>query len=280
MHSDKPLVSAVITTKDRAPLLQRALRSVAEQTYRPLEVVVVDDGSADETPRVVQTFRRSWDAPFRYIRNQASAGACRARNQGIEAASGTFVAGLDDDDEWLPRRLELLMQAWEPSAACVTSDVIMQYPGRRLRWHKPDRITLNTLLFSNQVGNQVLVLRERLLAVGGFDESLRAAQDYDLWVRLCAAYGPIINVGEPLQVIHAEHGGDRITNSPDRLEGYLAFYLKHKHKMNRAQRKYQLFNIRRAQGKQQHLSGILRWVPPGRYLKEIKRWVLDRYLTD
>ncbi len=259
-------------------MLRRALKSVALQNYAPVEIIVVDDGSTDDTEAVIDTFRKTND--LTYIKNKISQGAPRARNQGIEAAKGAFVAGLDDDDEWNPERIEWLMEAHEDSYSCVTSNVCMQYAKRSAVWHKKGIISLNNLLYSNQVGNQVLVKRDRLLAVGGFDEQLKAAQDYDLWIRLCEAFGPVKNVKKPLQTVHADHEGGRISNPATQLEGYLAFFNKHKHRMTKSQRKYQLYNIRRAQGKHPGLLDMIGWVPRDRYAKEIKRWVADRFLRD
>ncbi len=274
ISNKKPLVSAIIPTKDRAEMLRRALQSVIRQTYHPIEIIVVDDGSTDQTETVI----KEMDSTIKYFKNEVPRGAPYARNQGIEVAKGVFVAGLDDDDEWHPERIERLVKAYEEQFSFVTSNVRMQYANHSVVWHKQKIITLDDLLYSNQVGNQVLVKRKRLLEVGGFDEALKAEQDYDLWIRLCARFGPIKNVRKPLQTIHLEHEQERISNPSTQFEGYLALYKKHKNKKNRAQRKYHLYEIRRAQGKQQNLLQNLAWVPPAWYFKEIKRWIVDRFL--
>lgn len=275
MNHPNPLISAIIPTKNRAELLRRALNSVVAQSYAPVEIVVIDDGSTDHTAEVIDAFSEKHSVT--YLKNETSLGAPAARNRGIEAAKGEFIAGLDDDDEWHPERLYRLMAAYDDSFSCITSDIKMQYTRRSVVWHKKAIINLNELLYSNQVGNQVLVKRGRLLEVGGFDEQLAAAQDYDLWIRLCEAFGPVKNVQQPLQIVHAGHENDRITHPATQLKGYLAFYKKHRSKMNRSQRKYQLYNIRRAQGKHSGFADMLGWVPPGRYLKESKRWIVDRF---
>lgn len=272
----QPLVSAIVTTKNRAALLPRALESVFAQTYPNIELVVVDDGSTDDTQQVIEDFSK--EHPILIIRNNDSMGAPGARNQGIEAASGEFVAGLDDDDEWHPERISYLMAANREDFACITSDVNLVYPSRERVWKKDRLFTFNDLLYSNQVGNQVLVKKERIMEVGGFDERLQAAQDYDLWLRLCKRYGPIRNVQEPLQNVYMDHGEEQITNPKTQLSGYLSFYQKHKSEMNYAQRKYQLFTIRRAQGKVEGVNEIFSWVPPSRWLKELKRKVASKYL--
>ncbi|WP_372637492.1 glycosyltransferase [Fodinibius sp.] len=269
--NEKPLVSAIVTTHNRLTLLPRALDSVAVQSYPRMELVVVDDGSEEDVAPVVEGYREA--VPVRLLRNRKPAGACRARNQGIEAADGAFVAGLDDDDAWSERRVEKLMEAYSDKYAFITSDVRMVYEKRSAVWQKPAEITLGDLLYSNYVGNQGLIRKERLLAVGGFDETLEAAQDYDLWIRLAEQFGPVKNVREPLQDVHMEHGGRRISNPRDQLRGYLKFYQKHKSKMSRSQRKYQLYNIRKATGKVTGLADLIGWVPPHRCWKEIKNLI-------
>jgi len=271
-----PLVSAVITTKNRSGMLPRALASVRNQSYPNIEIVVVDDGSTDMTPQVIEDFE--YENGFIHLRNEESKGACRARNQGIEASSGIFIAGLDDDDEWHPNRIEFLLKAYSDDFACITSDVRLVYPKRTVKWSKEKVITFNDLLYSNRVGNQVLVKKERLTAVGGFDENLEAAQDYDLWLRLSEAYGPIKNINKPLQSIYLDHEAEQITNPKSQLAGYLNFYKKHKSKMNRTQKIYQLFHIRRAQGKVNTLMEIFGWVPPSYWLKEAKRYLAEGFL--
>lgn len=271
------LVTAIITTKNRSDLLPRAIDSVLNQTYEHIEIIVVDDGSTDETPAVIKEYQKKNSIIL--IRNEESVGACQARNQGIERASGEFIAGLDDDDEWHPERISLLLKNYNDSFACITSNDKMVSSNRSVTWQKKKLISLNDLLYSNAVGNQVLVKKNRVLEVDGFDESLQAAQDYDLWLRLCERFGPIKVVQKPLQNIYHDPSIERISNPKKQLEGYLAVYQKHKSKMNRDQRKYHLYNIRVAQGKISSIFELFGWVPRKRIWKEIKRWIAERYLS-
>ena len=257
-------------------MLPRALASVRNQTYENIEIVIVDDGSTDMTPEIIRDFE--YEQNCIHLRNEESKGACRARNQGIKASNGTFIAGLDDDDEWHPGRIKILLNAYTEGFACITSDVRLAYSKKTVKWKKSKVISYNDLLYSNQVGNQVLVPKHRLEEVGAFDERLEAAQDYDLWLRLSEAYGPIKNVNKPLQTIHLDHEAEQITNPKSQLAGYLSFYKKHKTEMNRAQKKYQLFHIRRAQGKVDSLVEIFSWVPPSFWTTEIKRYLAKGFL--
>lgn len=274
--SKLPLVSAVVTTHNRPQLLTRALDSVAVQTYENIELIVVDDGSEQTVDSIVDKYKEV--LPVQLIRNNTSLGACRARNQGIDAANGVFIAGLDDDDEWAEERIEKLVEVYADEYAFVTSDVRIMYKKGAPVWKKPKEISLDDLLYSNYVGNQGLIPRERLLEVGGFDESLDAAQDYDLWIRLTERYGTVRNVQEPLQNIYLDHDSERISNPKDQLLGYLKFYQKHKSKMNRSQRKYQLYNIRKATEKVSGLKELLLWVPPHRWWKEVKGYILAKVM--
>ena len=273
--SDYPLVSAVVTTHNRKDFLKRALDSVKAQTYQNLELVVIDDGSTESVESIVSEYERSVGRVL-YHRNEKAKGACAARNKGIELSNGEYIAGLDDDDEWMPGRIQKMMDAHRDENAFVTSDVLHIYPNRKLVWKKDAVITLERLLYSNQVGNQGLIKNERLLEIGGFDESLSSAQDYDLWVRLSERYGPIRNVQEPLQKIHLDHDGEQITTPRNQLKGYLQFYNKHKHLMNRGQRRYQLYTIRKATGKANRLSDLINWVPAKFLWKELKVFLLRK----
>ncbi len=267
------LVSGIITTHNRADLLPRALDSVINQTYPNMEVVVVDDGSVDETPQVMQRYQK--EHSIKYIRLEESHGPGKARNKGIEEASGIFIAGLDDDDVWHEERISEMVEAYSDDYAFVTSDNEMVYPKKSVVWKKKNKIDLDTLLYTNQVGNQILAKRDRLLEVGGFDASLIAAvEDYDLWIRLCKAFGPIRNVQKPLQTIYMDHEEGRVTDKA--FKGFLQFYNKHKPLMNTKQRAYQLYKIRRAQGKSVTLKEFLFRVPPFRMAKELKHMIINR----
>ena len=114
-----PAVTVVLPTYDREPLLWRSIRSVLDQTYEDFELIIVDDGSTDATAESVARFG---DRRLRCIRLAENRGAAAARNVGIRAATGRFIAFQDSDDEWLPSKLERHMRAFEtcgPEVAIV-----------------------------------------------------------------------------------------------------------------------------------------------------------------
>ena len=158
MAASQPLVSAIITTHNRVDLLPRALDSVIAQSYPNMEIIVVDDGSVDETSELIKKYQR--EVPIRYVQIEQSVGAPRARNKGIEVAQGEFIAGLDDDDKWHEDRIRELMAAYSDDFSCVTSDTIMVFPQYEAPWKKKAVIDFERLLYTNQVGNQVLVRRD------------------------------------------------------------------------------------------------------------------------
>lgn len=250
-------VTVYIPTRNRVGLLREALASVEAQSHPDVEIIVVDDasddGTADFLARHVSRF------PFRRIRHDAPRGANAARNSAIREASGRFVTGLDDDDRFHPDRIRRLLDAWDDRWSMVASDDILTTASGDVRWRKQRVITADDLLLRNRIGNQALTLRERVMAVGMFDESLTAAQDHDLWIRLSHRFGDAYSVPEALQTVRATHAGDRITRS--RNTGYYDLYLKHKGRMSRAQRAFHLFTIRRQQGKRHTAAQFIRWVP-------------------
>jgi glycosyltransferase involved in cell wall biosynthesis len=199
----RPKVSVIIPAYNSEAYLSEAIDSVLNQTVVPLDVIVVDDGSADDTPRILEPYRER----IRVI-VQENKGPSAARNRGIEAAAGDLIAFLDADDVWLPEKLEKQLACLEahPRAGLVHSAVIRGAPGREETFGSDDperRIVGNCYhrLF-DRCGimiSSVVVRRECLVRVGGFDEEIRrpTTEDYDLWFRI-ARHHEIAYVEEPL----------------------------------------------------------------------------------
>lgn len=194
MTGKPPTVSVVLPTYNRADLLARSLRSVLEQSWRDLEVIVVDDGSTDHTAEVV---RSCGDPRVRYVERRENAGAAVARNTGIEAAAGRFIAFQDSDDVWHPEALEKRMQAFADAPADTgvvycgfwrTQDGRKRYiPARHIE--PRDGEVLGSLLRGNFVSTQTAVVRRACFErVGPFDADLPPLEDWDFFLRVAAHY--------------------------------------------------------------------------------------------
>lgn len=208
-----PLVSIYIPTHNRAEKLERALRSVLNQTYENYEILICDDGSTDKTCGWISKLAED-DPKIRYFRNPDPRGACSARNLGIFAARGEFITGLDDDDEFLPERLERLLQVWDDQYAFVCSNFLSKRPDQEAKPYYASeecRLTLQQLLFKNLASNQVLTRTVRLQNIGGFREGVRRLQDWDTWLRLCSRYGgKFYRERTPLYIMHHDHEVDAL----------------------------------------------------------------------
>jgi len=213
MIARQPLVSVVIPTYNRAALVGRAVASVLSQTYRNLEVIVIDDRSTDETGRILEGVR---DPRVRVVTAEARLGVAEARNRGIELASGRFVAFLDDDDEWLPPKVERQLAVFSgsaPPALVYTGLWIAHGTTRRYDvMELGDQPFERLLTFPGPVTTSgFMVDRERVDGELWFDPSVATFEDGELILRISRRW-PVAVVSEPLYVWH-HHDGPRVTES-------------------------------------------------------------------
>ena len=210
-----PAVSVIIPTYNSARFLVEAVESVLEQTWRDFEILVIDDGSTDETAAVMKQF----GAPVRYIQQQ-NGGVAVARNKGISDSTGRYIAFLDADDTWLPEKLEkqlALLRKNQDARACysayssVTSDL---KPIGICRSIRHGRAIEDLLERGNIIGSICTVLCERGLfdLAGGFDPVLSQCADWDMWVRM-ALHTEFVYIDEPL-VTYRQHGSNMSRNAP------------------------------------------------------------------
>jgi glycosyltransferase involved in cell wall biosynthesis len=206
-----PLISVVIPAFNANATLSCALDSVAAQTYPDWEAIVVDDASCDETALLVE---RRGDPRCRVIRRSARGGPSVARNDGIAAACGQWVAFLDADDEWLPEKLaaQAAAVAAQPDAGLVICDMRSVYEdgseGTSVFARQAPRAggeAWKTLLASSFIGTSTAMAPWRLLReIGGFDAGLKVGEDQDLFIRL-ARRAPVVVVDQALAVYHYRH---------------------------------------------------------------------------
>ena len=223
-QNDKKLVSAIITTHERKPeTVLRAVNSVLNQTYSNMEIIVVDDSSP--------SFRRRFDVKqsvcgasdkIIYIVNEFSLGACASRNKGLSSASGYYVAFLDDDDEWLPNKIEEQLKGFlDDSIALVYNPIIVvdeeNCCERIINTESESGYIFRKLLKSNIIGStsNPLIKKSCLETIGNFDLQFESCQDYDLWLRLALRF-PVQYIELPLLRYH-NHSDIRISLDSEKL---------------------------------------------------------------
>lgn len=226
--SDQPLVTVYMPTKNRLELLKRAIFSVQAQTYPNWELIIVNDASTDDTKSYLDDFEKKHEN-IRVIHNDRSVGACASRNKAIYAANGYFVTGIDDDDEFLPARLEKMVNAYSDEFAYVSTGLFWVTEKKAKPILARDMVmTPKTELYINNAGNQVLTTKEKFLSVGGFDKEFVSLQDYECFYRLVCRYGKAKRIGQPLMNIHVAHGKTRISTNPKSVRGFYQFIEKHR----------------------------------------------------
>jgi glycosyltransferase involved in cell wall biosynthesis len=201
-------------------VLERAINSVLTQSFPDYELIVVDDGSTDSTQAVIAKHEGKLSVLF-----QDNRGVAAARNLGIRHSSGELVSFLDSDDEWLPQKLQRqldLFRRGDESFVCHTDEIWLR-DGKNVS-QKAKHAKQGGRFFERALElclispSSVMISRNLLDRVGWFDESLPAAEDYDLWLRLTAFY-PVHFVAEPLVIKHGGHGDQlsRVTPAIDRF---------------------------------------------------------------
>lgn len=241
-NGEKPLVTVYMPTKNRLGLLKRAVKSVLSQSYRNFELIVINDGSTDDGKTLSWLDELSAKEPrLKVINEKQSLGACGARNKAISSALGQYITGLDDDDEFLPNRLEVLVENYDPKYSFISHGVMWFYGKRgKVIDAKGGVITLNDILNYNYATNQVFTETQKLKAIGGFDVRFKACQDYDTWTRLILEFGHAKMLKGYSYIQHQGHEEERITTLKNKAIGYAQYFEKHhcemteKNKVNHA----------------------------------------------
>ncbi len=213
--SCSPLVSIIIPAYNAAETISRALDSVRAQTYRNLEVVVINDGSTDETAAII---RREYPEVRHVL--QENAGPCVARNHGAQVATGEYIAFLDADDEYHPRKIERQLEIFEKTpdvSVCGTNGVIIHgqrvYPfNNPARPHLIDQGLRELIWGVHPVLASLMLRRDTFLEIGGYDASMKRWEDQDIFYRLAGCGHKVVELNEPLYIIHRVEGS-RVTHA-------------------------------------------------------------------
>lgn len=211
MSVEQPLVSVVIPAYNAANTVSAAIDSALSQTVSNIEVIVVDDQSSDTTVTVVQGIT---DARVRLIEREQNGRQAAARNDGIAVATGEWIAFLDADDIWLPRKLEIQLERMAAAPGCLASQaaaylVDAQLNPLQLKRCRPDPNPLLSFLRLQNLpaaASSWIVKRELLERIGTFDTTLRVHEDWDLSLRLAQHANPIC-IDEPL-TLYRMHGSN------------------------------------------------------------------------
>ena len=202
----KPQVSVIIPTYNRARIIKEAVDSVLAQDFKDFELIVVDDGSTDNTSSVLAPYGDDIRIHF-----QENKGVSAARNRGIAEASGQFIAFLDSDDLWLPQKLTTQVEFFNqtPDALiCQTEEVWIRNGIRvnpKKRHKKPSGMIFEPSLALCLVSPSAVMIRRELLdSAGGFDETLPVCEDYDLWLRISSRF-PVYLIEIPLIIKRGGH---------------------------------------------------------------------------
>lgn len=186
----KPCVSAVITTHNRKNIVKKAIFSVLNQTYENIELIVVDDASEDGTGLELSDMAEKENFKYIFIPKEKSKGGNHARNEGILAASGSYVAFLDDDDEWLPDKIKKQVSFLENNkdmkiiyCGCILDN---EEDGKKTNIAATRTGDMSREIFYSLIctTSQIMIDKEFLFEVGLFDESLRYWQEYELLIRV------------------------------------------------------------------------------------------------
>lgn len=222
------MITVVITTCKREPdIVKRAVQSVTEQTFSDWELILIDDSPIDYVYRSdIETMVKQFENKYNitYIANEVNSGACFSRNVGLNLAKGEYIAFLDDDDEWLPEKLEKQVNALSTAESRVALVYGPYYKiiDETKEIKKVDLPLLSGMLFEelmkrgNFLGGMSMPMMKTACVkdVGGFDNLMQSAQDMDLFLRIAQCY-EIISINCPLVYYHM-HSGEQITTNPQK----------------------------------------------------------------
>ncbi len=222
------MVSGILTTYKREPeILERAIKSIISQTYKDIEIIIIDDSPADYPLRedVKKMVSKYEQYNIKYVQHDTPKGACAARNSGIEIAQGEYVGFLDDDDEWSPRKIEKQLQGFDNENVALvygSYELFNEITGK-VNCKKGKYLSGNIfdeLMTENFIGSTSfpLIRKSALVDLNGFDVLMQSAQDYDMWLRLAEKY-EVKFVDESMGIYHLHEGESITANLTKKLNG-------------------------------------------------------------
>lgn len=223
------MISVIITTFNRAKFLENAIRSALNQNYKDFELIILDNNSVDNTEEVIKNFP---DGRIRYVKH-LPLNISQARNLGVKESRGEYVGFLDDDDEWLPNKLDEQVTIFQKSDykeiglvyggfLRIKEDRITEIFTPTLRGDVLKRFLCERNPLTGSASNP-LILKSAILAVGGFDDSLKCSEDWEFYLRLARKYSFDFTPKPILKIRH--HFGARLGSKlRDALEAELKVF--------------------------------------------------------
>lgn len=213
--------------------IERAINSVLNQTYQNFEIIIVDDNSSDCTAKIIEDYQNR-DKRFKFVKHKTRKGAAAARNTGIKIATGEYISFLDSDDEWLPNKLECELKVMLENKDCIICSCNHVFVNGICNKIVIEPVLKNSVVSQKIVlrgecftTNDFTVKREALIKINGYDESLPARQDWDLWIR-------ITSLGMGIQIpvcgarIYLMHGDQISRGIKNKLNGTEFLFNKHR----------------------------------------------------
>lgn len=213
----KKLVSAIIPSYNSAVYIKDAIESILSQTYKNIEILIVDDGSIDNTRDVVVSYEKLYPGKVRYL-SQKNQGPGIARNNGIANANGEYIAFLDADDMWEVDKIKVQVESLESSETMHIShtDFVYMYKGGIIKpseySNKKKKNFSGDIFFSLFRENfirtsTVMIKKDTFNQAGGFDPDLFMSEDYDLWLRITKGRSVVSYIDKPLLKVrlHESH---------------------------------------------------------------------------
>lgn len=234
----QPLVTVYIPTYNRLELLKRAVKSVQDQTYQNLEIIIVDDCSTDGTQEFLPQLANE-DQRIRYFIKEQNSGACVSRNIAIENSTGAFITGLDDDDYFKENRIKEFVDNWEDKYNLLFSNLLYKKSENNFqtnyRFAMKNIVSQKDLLKANHIGNQIFTKTEKLKGNGGFDSNMLVWQDLECWYRVLGS-GLGKRIVKELYVVDISHEHERISNNKGTKVSQTFDYFCRKHDLTNEQR--------------------------------------------
>ena len=204
----KKIVSIYIPTYNRYQLLDRAIKSVINQTYKYIEIVVCSDNSTDKTDELMKCYTEKYSF-IKYVKNDINSGACATRNRAISHCTGYYITGLDDDDYFSEERISNFINLSNDDNTVYFSNLIIKNKSGNKKYKQKEIVDYDEIIKRNSIGNQIFCKRE---VMKDFDVNLSMWQDKECWIRVIKANGTAINTNVFDYVLDLSHEHERISN--------------------------------------------------------------------